>query len=60
MQNQGMISKTAVKVPKRQDLRAEGKKIKGAFNMLIQVRFESRRKEDQECIQYANSSSRRI
>ena len=60
MQNQGMTSKIAVKVPKRQDLRAEGKKIKSAFNMLIQARFESRRKEYQECIQYANSSSRRI
>ena len=26
MQNQGMTSKTAVKVPKMQDLRAEGKR----------------------------------
>ena len=50
MQNQGMTSKTAVKVLKRQDLRAEGKKIKSAFNMLIQVRFESIRIEDQEFI----------
>ena len=33
MQNQGMTSKTAIKVPKRQDLRAEGKKIKSAFNI---------------------------
>ena len=43
MQNQGMTSKTTVKVPKRQDLREEGKKIKSAFNMLIQVLEESRR-----------------
>ena len=43
MQNQGMTSKTVVKVPKRQDLRAKGKKIKSAFNMLIQVLEESSR-----------------
>ena len=41
MQNQGMTSKSAVKVPKRLDLRAERKKIKSAFNMLIQVLEES-------------------
>ena len=41
MQSQGMTSKTAVKVSKRQG-------------------FESRKKEDQVCTQYDNSSSRRI
>ena len=43
MQNQGMTSKTPVKVPKREDLKAKGKKIKNAFNMLIQVLEESSR-----------------
>ena len=43
MQSQGMTSKTAVRVPKRQVLRAEGKKIKDSLNMLIQVLDESRR-----------------
>ena len=43
MQNQDMTSEIAVKVPKRQDLRAEGKKIKSAFTMLIQVIEESSR-----------------
>ena len=38
-----MTSKVAVKVPKRQVLRAEGKKIKDALNMLIQVLKKSRR-----------------
>ena len=38
-----MTSKVAVKVPKRQVLRVEGKKIKDVFNMLIQVQEESRR-----------------
>ena len=42
MQSQGMISKTIVKVPKRQVLRAGRKKIKNALNMLIQVLEESR------------------
>ena len=37
MQSQGMTSKVAVKVPKSQVLRAEGKKIKDELNMLIQV-----------------------
>ena len=43
MQSQGMNSKVAVKVSKRQVLKAEGKKIKDALNMLIQVLEESRR-----------------
>ena len=43
MQSQSMTSKVVVKVPKRQVLRAEGKKIKDALNMLIQVLEESRR-----------------
>ena len=43
MQSQGMTSKVAVKVPKRKVLRVEGKKIKNAPNMLIQVLEESRR-----------------
>ena len=43
MQNQGMTYKTTIKVSKRQDLRVEGKKIKSAFNMLIQVLEESSR-----------------
>ena len=43
MRSQGMTSKVAVKVPKRQVLRIEGKKIKDALNMLIQVLEESRR-----------------
>ena len=42
MQSQGVTSKTTVKVPKRQVLRAKGKKIKDALNMLIQVLDESR------------------
>ena len=42
MQSQDMTSKVAVKVSKRQVLRAEGKKIKDALNMLIQVLEESR------------------
>ena len=41
MQSQGMPSKVAVKVSKRQVLRAEGKNIKDALNMLIQVVEES-------------------
>ena len=41
--NQGMTSKTIVKVPERQVLRTEGKKIKDALNKLIQVLEESRR-----------------
>ena len=43
MQSQDITSKTTVKVPKRQVLRAEGKKIKNALNMLIQALEESRR-----------------
>ena len=42
MQSQDRTSKTTVKVPKRQVLRAKGKKIKEALNMLIQVLEESR------------------
>ena len=42
MQSQGMTSKVLVKVPKRQILRVEGKKIKDALNMLIQIVEESR------------------
>ena len=42
-QSQGMTSKVIVKVPKRQVLRVEGKKIKDALNMLIQVLGESSR-----------------
>ena len=42
MQSQGMTSKTAVKVPKRQVLITKGKKIKDALNMLIQVLEESK------------------
>ena len=42
MQSQGMTSKVAVKAQKRQVLRAEGKNIKDALNMLIQVLEESR------------------
>ena len=42
MQSQDMTSKVAVKVPKRQVLRVEGKKIKDALNVLIQVLEESR------------------
>ena len=42
MQSQGMTSKVAIKVPKRQVLRVEGKKIKVALNMLIQVLEEYR------------------
>ena len=38
-----MTSKIAVKVPKRQVLRAEEKKIKDALGKLIQVLKESRR-----------------
>ena len=41
MQSQGMTSKVAVKVAKRQVLRADRKKIKDAVNMLIQVLEES-------------------
>ena len=41
MQSQGMTSKVAVKVAKRQILRADIKKIKDALNMLIQVLEES-------------------
>ena len=37
MQSQDMTSKIAIKVQKRQVLRVEGKKIKDALNMLIQV-----------------------
>ena len=43
MQSQGTTSKAKVKVPKRQVLRAEGKKIKDALDMLIRVLDESRR-----------------
>ena len=43
MQSQGMTSKVAVKVPKRQVLRVEGKKIKDALNMISQIIEESRR-----------------
>ena len=43
MQSQDMTSKIAIKVQKRQVLRVEGKKIKDALNMLIQVLEESRR-----------------
>ena len=42
MQIQGMTFKVVIKVPKRQALRAEGKKIKDALNMLIQILEESR------------------
>ena len=42
MQSQCMTSKVVVKVPKRQVLRVEGKKIKDALDMLIQVLEESR------------------
>ena len=42
MQSQDRTSKTTVKVPKRKVLRAKGKKIKEALNMLIQVLEESR------------------
>ena len=41
-QSQGMTSKVVVKVLKRQVLRVEGKKIKEALNMLIQVLEEYR------------------
>ena len=40
-QSQGMTSKVVVKVPKRQVLRIEEKKIKDVLNMLIQVLKES-------------------
>ena len=43
MQSEGMTSKVAFKVQKREVLRAKGKKIKNALNMLIQVLEESRR-----------------
>ena len=46
MQSQGMTSKVAIKVPEKQVLRVERKKIKDAFNMLIQVLEESRRISD--------------
>ena len=42
MQSQDTTSKVVVKVPKRQVLRAQGKKIKDIFTMLIQVLEESR------------------
>ena len=42
MQSQGTTSKGAVKVPKRQALRVERKKIKDALNMLIRVLKESK------------------
>ena len=42
MQSQGMTSKVAVKVPKREVLRVEGKKINDALNMLIQVLEKSK------------------
>ena len=41
IQSQGMTFKVAVKVPKMQVLIAEGKKIKNAVNILIQVLEES-------------------
>ena len=37
MQSQDITSKVAVIVPKRQVLGAEGKKIKDALNMIIQI-----------------------
>ena len=40
MQNQGTTSKAAIKVPKRQILRVQGK-IKDTLNMLIRVLEES-------------------
>ena len=43
MQSLDMTSKIAIKVQKRQVLKVEGKKIKDALNMLIQVLKESRR-----------------
>ena len=43
MQCHDMTSKVAVKVPKRQVLRTEEKKIKDVLNILIQVLEESRR-----------------
>ena len=42
MQSLDMTSKIAIKVQKRQVLKVEGKKIKDALNMLIQVLKESR------------------
>ena len=39
MQNQGMISIDAIKVLNRQVSRAQGNKIKNAFNMLIRVLY---------------------
>ena len=41
MQSQGTTSKVAINVPKRQILRAQGKKIKDLLNMLIRVLEES-------------------
>ena len=43
MQSQDTTCKTTVKVPKRQVLGAQEKKIKDTFNMLIRVLEESRR-----------------
>ena len=40
-QSEGMTSKVVVKVPKRQVLRIEEKKINDVLNMLIQVLKES-------------------
>lgn len=42
MQNQGTTSTDAIKVPNRNVLRAQEKKIKDTLNMLIQVIEESR------------------
>ena len=43
MQSQSITSKVVIKVQKRHVLRVEGKKIKDALNMLIQVLEESSR-----------------
>ena len=43
MQSQERTSKATVKVPKRRVLRAQGKKIKDSFSLLIRVLEESRR-----------------
>ena len=43
MQSQGATSKVALKVPKKQVLRAKGKKIKDTLNTLIRVLEEFKR-----------------
>ena len=43
MQSQGATSKAALKVPEKEVLRAERKKIKDTLNMLIRVLEESKR-----------------